>query len=195
MMIVFHYYPNPVGVRKAVPDDGILAFDNGLYKIWFARNYKAHMPNTVLLDNALATMGAGLPSSMGARFVYPDRKIVTICGDGGFMMTGQELETAVRLKLDLVVLILRDNAYGMIKWKQSSMNFADFGLDFGNPDFVRFAEAFSARGHRVESTEAFLPLLKSCIDNPGVDIIEVPIDYTESHDELIVKLKKMTCSL
>ncbi|MHA5869613.1 thiamine pyrophosphate-dependent enzyme, partial [Pseudomonas aeruginosa] len=101
------------------------------YKIWFARNYKAHMPNTVLLDNALATMGAGLPSAMAAHLVYPDRPIVAVCGDGGFMMNSQELETAVRLKMNLTVIILRDNGYGMIRWKQSNMGFADFGLDYG----------------------------------------------------------------
>ena len=112
-------------VRKMMPDDGILALDNGIYKIWFARNYKANQPNTVLLDNALASMGAGFPSAMAARLVYPNRKIMAICGDGGFMMNSQEIETAVRLNLNLVVMVLRDNAYGMIKWKQRDMGFAD----------------------------------------------------------------------
>ncbi len=98
-------------VREAVPSDGILALDNGMYKIWFARNYKAHMPNTLLLDNALATMGAGLPSSMGARFVYEDRKIVAVVGDGGFMMSSQELETAVRLKLNLVIFRIKPGIF------------------------------------------------------------------------------------
>lgn len=102
-------------VRAVMPSNGIIALDNGVYKIWFARNYQAHEPNTVLLDNALATMGAGLPSAMAAHLVYPERKVMAICGDGGFMMNSQELETAVRLKMNLVVLILNDNAYGMIK--------------------------------------------------------------------------------
>lgn len=112
-----------------MPADGIITLDNGVYKIWFARNYKAHQPNTVLLDNALATMGAGLPSAMAARLVYPERRIMAICGDGGFMMNSQELETAVRLQMNLVILILRDDAYGMIKWKQAGMRLPDFGLD------------------------------------------------------------------
>ncbi|GIT71634.1 MAG: hypothetical protein Ct9H300mP28_14480 [Pseudomonadota bacterium] len=94
-------------VRKAMPANGIIALGNGVYKIWFARNYKAYEPNTVLLDNALATMGAGLPSAMGAHMVYPERKVMGICGDGGFMMNAQELETAVRLKMNLICLILR----------------------------------------------------------------------------------------
>jgi len=110
-------------IRDAMPADGILSLDNGMYKIWFARNYRAYEPNTVLLDNALATMGAGLPGAIGAKMVYPDRKVVAICGDGGFLMNSQELETATRLKLDLIVIVIRDNAYGMIKWKQAGMGF------------------------------------------------------------------------
>ena len=104
-------------VRAAVPQDGIIALDNGMYKIWFARNYPAYAPNTVLLDNALATMGAGLPSAMMAALLYPERKVVAICGDGGFMMCSQELETATRLGLNLTVVIIRDDGFGMIKWK------------------------------------------------------------------------------
>ena len=136
-------------VREAMPEDGILTLDNGVYKIWFARNYKAYQPNTILLDNVLATMGAGLPSALGAKMVYPETKVMAICGDGGFMMNSQELETAVRLGMDVVVVILRDNAYGMIKWKQAGLGFEDFGLDYGNPDFVKYAEAYGAHGHRA----------------------------------------------
>jgi len=168
-------------LRSVMPSDGIITLDNGMYKIWFARNYPAYQPNTILLDNALATMGAGLPSAIGARIVHPDRKVVGICGDGGFMMNSQELETAVRHKLNLVVLILRDNAYGMIKWKQQGYGFKDFGLDFGNPDFVDYANSYGAHGHRVESTEQFVELLKTCLDTDGVHVIEVPIDYSEDH--------------
>lgn len=167
-------------VREAMPKDGVLALDNGIYKIWFARNYNAHEPNTVLLDNALATMGAGLPSAMAAKLVHPDRKVMAICGDGGFMMNSQELETAVRLGLDLVVVILNDSAYGMIKWKQEQMKLADFGLDFGNPDFVAYAASYGAQGHRVESTEALLPRLRESLDAGGVHLIDVPVDYSEN---------------
>jgi acetolactate synthase-1/2/3 large subunit len=165
-------------VRRVVPDDGIIALDNGVYKIWFALNYKAHEPNTVLLDNALATMGAGLPSAMAARLVHPDKKVVAICGDGGFMMNSQEIETAVRLNMNLVVLILRDDGYGMIKWKQAAMGFEDFGLDYGNPDFILYAESYGAHGHRVERTEDLAPMLERCLDADGVHLIEVPVDYS-----------------
>ncbi|MCR4315791.1 MAG: acetolactate synthase large subunit [Planctomycetes bacterium] len=167
-------------VREAVPDDGIIALDNGVYKIWFARNYKARQPNTVLLDNALSTMGAGVPSAMASCLVHPGRKILAICGDGGYMMNSQELETAVRLKLDLSILILNDSAYGMIKWKQQNMGFPDFGLDFHNPDFVKHAESFGAKGHRVKSAGELVPLLRSCFNLPGVHVIDVPMDYSEN---------------
>ena len=147
-------------VRKAMPTDGIIALDNGMYKIWFARNYNAHQRNTVLLDNALATMGAGLPSAMAAKMVYPERAVMAICGDGGFMMNCQDIETAVRLDMHILVLILHDNAYGMIKWKQANMHLGDYGLDFTNPDFVKFAESFGACGHRVNETSELVTILK-----------------------------------
>ena len=177
-------------VREAMPSNGIIALDNGVYKIWFARNYKAYESNTVLLDNALATMGAGLPSAMGAHMVFPDRKVMAICGDGGFMMNAQELETAVRLKMNLICLILRDNSYGMIRWKQANLGFEDFGLEYGNPDFVKFAECHGANGYRVEKTEDFVPLLKKCNDTPGVHIVELPVDYSENDRILNHEIKE-----
>ena len=177
-------------VREAMPSNGIIALDNGVYKIWFARNYKAHEANTVLLDNALATMGAGLPSAMGAHMVFPKRKVMAICGDGGFMMNAQELETAVRLKMNLICLILLDNSYGMIRWKQANLGFEDFGLEYGNPDFVKFAECHGANGYRVEKTEDFVQLLKKCNDTPGVHIVELPVDYSENDRILNHEIKE-----
>ncbi len=178
----FPVYPQRLvaDVRRAMPDDGIIALDNGVYKIWFARNYKARCPNTVLLDNALATMGAGLPSAMAAHLVHPKRKVMAICGDGGFMMNSQELETAVRLKMNLVVLILNDSAYGMIKWKQANMGFKNWGLDYGNPDFVKYAESYGANGHRVNSSEELLTTLQNCLASGGVHLIDLPIDYSDN---------------
>ena len=177
-------------VREAMPSNGIIALDNGVYKIWFARNYKAYEPNTVLLDNALATMGAGLPSAMGAHMVHPDRKVMAICGDGGFMMNAQELETAVRLKMNLICLILRDNSYGMIRWKQANLGFKDFGLEYDNPDFVNFAKCHGAHGYRVEKTEEFVPLLKKCHDTTGVHVVELPVDYSENDRILNYEIKE-----
>lgn len=182
-------------VRKVMPTDGIVALDNGMYKIWFARNYKAHKPNTVLLDNALAAMGAGLPSAMAARLVYPDRRIIAVCGDGGFMMNSQELETAVRLGLDLVVVILRDDAYGMIKWKQASLKYPDYGLNYGNPDFVKYAESYGAHGHRIGAADEFAPVLAKLCRADGVHIIEVPIDYSDNDRILNQELKAKSQAL
>jgi acetolactate synthase-1/2/3 large subunit len=193
----FPIYPQRMvgDVRKAMPEDGIVCLDNGIYKIWFARNYRARKPNTVLLDNALATMGAGLPSAIAAKLVHPKRKVLAVCGDGGFMMNSQELETAVRLKLDLVVLILNDNAYGMIKWKQAHMGFENFGLDYGNPDFVKYAESYGAKGHRPNSTEEFLPLLRRCLDEPGVHLIELAIDYSDNDRVLNHEIREQSAQL
>jgi acetolactate synthase-1/2/3 large subunit len=182
-------------VRDAMPADGIICLDNGVYKIWFARNYPARQPNTVLLDNALATMGAGLPSAMASAMVYPGRKVMAICGDGGFMMNSQEMETAVRLGLDLTVLILRDDAYGMIRWKQANMGFRDFGLTYGNPDFVKYAESYGAQGHRVESAEALPALLELCLSAKGVQLIDCPVDYADNDRILNRDIKELSAAI
>jgi acetolactate synthase-1/2/3 large subunit len=176
-------------VRKVMPSDGIVALDNGMYKIWFARNYRTPVSNTLLLDNALATMGAGLPSAMMAAIHYPERRVLAVCGDGGFMMNSQELETAVRLKLNLVVLILQDNAYGMIRWKQAVDDFPDFGLTFGNPDFVKYADAYGAKGTLVESTEGLAQTLSDAFDAGGVHLVIVPVDYSENVRVLVDELR------
>jgi acetolactate synthase I/II/III large subunit len=182
-------------VRDVMPDDGIICLDNGVYKIWFARGYAAHRPNTVLLDNALATMGAGLPSAMMSAMVYPDRKVMAICGDGGFMMNSQEMETAVRLGLNITVLILRDDSYGMIRWKQANMGFADWGLTYGNPDFVKYAESYGAYGHRVESAAHLTQLLTHCCNTPGVHLIDCPVDYSENDSILNTQIKELSAAL
>jgi acetolactate synthase I/II/III large subunit len=177
-------------VREAVPSDGIVTLDNGMYKIWFARNYRTSVANTLLLDNALATMGAGLPSAIAAALIHPERKILAVCGDGGFMMNSQELETAVRLGVHIVVLILEDHAYGMIRWKQEADHFPDFGLEFRNPEFVAYAKSYGATGSRVASTADFLPTLKAALDGKGVHLVVVPIDYSENMRVLVKELPK-----
>ena len=177
-------------VRQVIPPDGIVALDNGMYKIWFARNYRTDVANTLLLDNALATMGAGLPSAMMAAMIYPERRVMAVCGDGGFMMNSQEMETAVRLKLNLVVLVLEDGAYGMIRWKQAVDHFPDFGLTFGNPDFVRYAESYGAKGTRVTSTEGFIPALEAAFQGCGVHLVVVPIDYSENTRVLVEQIRR-----
>jgi acetolactate synthase-1/2/3 large subunit len=182
-------------IREELPSDGIVTLDNGIYKIWFARNYKCHQPNTLLLDNALATMGAGLASAMCAKLINPTKKVISVCGDGGFMMNSQELETATRLGLDIVVIILNDNSYGMIKWKQEAMGFDNYGLDYKNPDFVKYAESYGAYGHRPTSDENFKEILTTCLNSDGVHVIDLAVDYSLNHAILNVLLKEKTCTL
>jgi acetolactate synthase-1/2/3 large subunit len=180
-------------VRKVMGRDDIVALDNGIYKLWFARNYITHAPNTLLLDNALATMGAGLPSAMMAAMLNPNKRVLAVCGDGGFMMNSQEIETAIRLCLDLVVLILNDAAYGMIRWKQDHMGFPDYGLSFSNPDFVAYAESYGASGHRVETADELTRTLNWAFDAGGVHIVDLPVDYSENKKVLIDELKSKGC--
>ena len=182
-------------IRQTVAKDSIVSLDNGMYKIWFARNFKATHINSLLLDNALATMGAGLPAAIAAKIVHPEKQVVAVCGDGGFMMNSQEMETAVRLNLHIVVVIFRDDGYGMIKWKQKGMNFPDFGLDFNNPDFVDYAESYGAKGYRITENNTFSKLLSTCLSKPGVHLIEVPVDYSENEKVFLQELQNKTCLL
>ncbi len=193
----FPVYPQRIvsDVRKAMPEDGILCLDNGMYKLWFARGYKAYLPNTILLDNALATMGAGLPSAIAAKIINKDKFVMAVVGDGGFMMNSQELETAVRLKLDLVVLVINNNGFGMIEWEQQEKKYTPFGLDFKNPDFVKYIESYGGKGARVEKADDIIPLIEKAKASGGVWLIEVPVDYTENHRVFTEALNYNTCQL
>ncbi len=193
----FPVYPQRLvrDVRNVMPDDGIVCLDNGIYKIWFARNFRARKPNTVLLDNALAAMGAGLPSAMAAHLVHPDRQILAVCGDGGFMMNSQELETAVRHGMNLTCLILNDGAYGMIRWKQANMGFEDWGLNYGNPDFLAYAESYGAQGYRVKETGELSALLRTCLSTPGVHVIDCPVDYSENDHILNHRIQRQSAAI
>jgi acetolactate synthase-1/2/3 large subunit len=182
-------------LRECLPRDGILALDNGMYKLWISRNYPAYEQNTVLLDNALATMGAGLPVGMASKLLYPEKKVVSIAGDGGFLMNVAELETAVRLSLDLVVVIINDSEYGMIRWKQEDMQLKDFGLNFNNPDFVKLAESFGAKGYKVTSAGEFKTTLQKALNEKGVHIIDTPVDYSENIAFFSKKLKEEVANL
>ena len=164
-------------VREVLEREDVVSLDNGMYKVWFARLFRTYAENTLLLDNALATMGAGLAAAMAARIVHPGRKVLAVVGDGGFLMNLQDLETAVRMELDLVVLVLRDDAYGMIRWKQEDLGFTDFGMTYGNPDFVQLAESFGARGFRLEEGGDLRELLREAFAAGGVALVDCPIDY------------------
>lgn len=181
-------------LREHLDGEDIVTLDNGIYKIWFARNYECYAPNTLLLDNALATMGAGMASAMAAKQLNPDRKVVSVNGDGGFLMNCQEMETAVRMGIHLVIIILTDNAYGMIKWKQEGDGFDNFGLDFGNPDFVQFANSFGASGYRAESYDHFVSILSEALAGDGIHVIDLPVDYSMNH-AILNKLLKGSASI
>jgi len=164
-------------LREILADDDIIALDNGLYKVRFARNYPCYKPNTLLLDNALATMWAWYSSAMMAKMLHPKQHVIAVVGDGWFMMNLGDLETAIKLENDLTIIILNDNAYGMIKWKQHNHNYKDFALDLKNPDFVKLAEAFWAKGYYIDDPTNFQEQMKKIINESWVKIVEVPFSY------------------
>ncbi|MHB8845966.1 MAG: acetolactate synthase large subunit [Nitrospirota bacterium] len=182
-------------VRKALGQDDILTLDNGIYKLWFSRLYRTYQPNTFILDNALATMGAGLPAGIAAKLVHPEQRVLAVVGDGGFMMNAQELETAVRLNIPVVVLILNDNAFGFIKWKQENMGFRNFGLDYTNPDFKRFAESHGAVGMTVKKGDDLAEVLRKAFELRKVVVIECPIDYTPNYETFSKEIEELVCEM
>jgi acetolactate synthase I/II/III large subunit len=180
-------------VRSILAEDDIVALDNGIYKLWFCRLYKTFRRNTFLVDNALASMGAGLATAMTAKMLNPDRKVLAVVGDGGFMMNAQELETAVRCNIPVVVLILNDNAFGFIKWEQEAKGFANFGLDYGNPDFSKFAESFGAAGFRLREGDDLSEVLRQAFAVKGPAVVECPIDYSVNYSTFSEELANFRC--
>lgn len=164
-------------VRKVLDKEDIVALDNGLYKVWFARNYTSFEPNTLLLDNALATMWAWLASGLEAKRINPDKNVIVLTWDGWLVMNLWDLETAVRMNLDLTVVILNNGSYWMIKWKQVWANMPMWWLDFGNPDFVKLAESFWAKGYKVTNKEDFVGVLEKTLKEKWIKIIDLDFDY------------------
>jgi acetolactate synthase-1/2/3 large subunit len=165
-------------IRKALGRDDILISDVGLHKLWIARMFPAHEPNTVLIANGLAGMGYALPCAIAAKLVHPDRRVVTVNGDGGFLMNFQELETAMRLKTPMVNVLWENQQYGSIVWKQDKKFGRHFGVDFTNPDFVRLAESFGMPAWRCEGTEDFGRHLQHALTLDTPSLIVLPIDYS-----------------
>lgn len=180
-------------VREVLGREDIISLDNGIYKLWFSRLYKTYAPNTVLLDNALATMGAGFSAGLVAKLLHPERRVLAICGDGGFMMNCQELETAIRYGISLVVLILNDNAFGFIKWKQKKMHFEDFALDYGNPDFALLAKSFGVTGMKVKENDDLKEVLEKAFSLNKLVVIECPIDYSVNYETFSIELGNLVC--
>jgi acetolactate synthase-1/2/3 large subunit len=167
-------------LRRALGPEDIVVSDVGAHKIWVARMYQAYEPNTVIISNGFASMGIALPGAIAAKLVHPDRHVVALCGDGGFLMNAQELETAKRIGAGIVVVIWRDDGYGLIDWKQRNAFGRPYAVEFGNPDFVAFAESFGIPGFRPASADDLYPTLMRALDQPGPSVIDVAIDYSEN---------------
>ncbi|MBA2678642.1 MAG: acetolactate synthase large subunit [Ktedonobacteraceae bacterium] len=180
--------------RAALGDGDIVLADTGAIKMWMARLYPTYQPNTCLISNGLATMAFSLPGAIAAKLAYPEKKILAVMGDGGFLMNSQEIETAIREKAHFVVLVWVDNAYGLIKWKMDLGLGRDSYIAFNNPDFVKYAESFGAKGYFIERTEDLLPTLQKALADETVSIIACPVDASEN-DALTDKLGKLTLSL
>jgi len=181
-------------LRKVLGPDDIVISDVGAHKLWVARLFQAMNPNTVIISNGFASMGIALPGALAAKMLYPERRVVAVAGDGAFLMNVQELETAVRLGLAVVIVIFRDDAYGVIRWKQLSRYGRESGVAFGNPDFVRLAESFGCRGLRVEGADELVPALEAAFASRMPCVVDVPVDYRENL-KLTERLGQLVCPL
>jgi acetolactate synthase-1/2/3 large subunit len=179
--------------RSVLAADDILTLDNGIYKLWFARLYKTFRPNTFLVDNALATMGAGLSAGLAAKMLHPDKNVLAVVGDGGFMMNSREIEFALRYNIPLVVLVLNDNAFGFVKWEQQSKGFPSFALDYANPDFVKYAESYGAVGLKVHEGDSLSDILREAFARKKPVLVECPIDYSVNYETFTKELADITC--
>lgn len=168
-------------VRKVMGREDILVSDVGAHKMWIARHYDCYAPNTCLISNSFASMGFSIPGAFAAKLLNPDKKVLAVCGDGGFMMNSQELETAVREKVPFVTLIWEDSSYGLIKWKeQEQFSGEHCYVDFTNPDFKLLAEAMHCKGYRVEKASDLIPTLEEAFRQTVPSVIVVPVDYSEN---------------
>lgn len=181
-------------LRTAMNLDDIAVCDVGAHKMWMARMFRCEQPNTCIISNGFASMGIAVPGAIAAKLAHPDRKVVAVTGDAGFLMNCQEIETAMRLGLAFVILIWNDNGYGLIEWKQLNQFGRTSNVHFTNPDFVKFADSFGAKGYRIERTEDLLPTLKEALAQNTVCIIDCPVDYSENI-KLTAKLGEMVCPI
>ncbi len=180
--------------RKALDADDILISDVGAHKMWIARLYRTEKPNTCIISNGFASMGIGVPGAIAAKMVNPDKNVMTITGDAGFMMNSQEIETALRHNIAIVIMIWNDSEYGLIKWHQLRHYGRESNISFNNPDFVKYAESFGAKGYRVESADELLPTLEKAFADNTVVIVDVPVDYSENM-KLTEKLGNLVCPI
>ena len=167
-------------LRRVLDASDIVVSDVGAHKIWVARLYQTYEPNTVIISNGFAAMGIAIPGAIAAKLVHPQRKVVALCGDGGFLMNSQELETAKRIGANICVVVWRDDSYGLIDWKQRNEFGRPFGVEFGNPDFVAYAQSFGIAGFRPSNASDLYPTLARALEVDGPSLVEVPIDYAEN---------------
>lgn len=181
-------------LRTALDMEDIVICDVGAHKMWMARMFRCEYPNTCIISNGFASMGIAVPGAIAAKLAYPERKVVAVTGDAGFLMNSQEIETAMRLELPLVILIWNDNGYGLIKWKQLNQFGRPSNVDFTNPDFIKYAESFGAKGYRIERVADLLPTLQKALADDSVSIIDCPVDYGENL-KFTAKLGEMVCPI
>lgn len=167
-------------LRQVMGPDDIVISDVGAHKMWMARHYHCERPNTCIISNGFAAMGIAIPGAIAAKLVHPERRVVAVTGDGGFMMNCQELETALRVGTPFVTLIFNDGGYGLIEWKQINHFGHSTFIKFGNPDFVKLAESMGLKGYRVESCLDFIPILKDALEQDVPTVIDCPVDYQEN---------------
>ncbi len=179
-------------LRTAMALDDIVICDVGAHKMWMARMFRCEHPNTCIISNGFASMGIAVPGAVAAKLIYPKKRIVAVTGDAGFMMNSQEIETAMRLNAPIVILIWNDASYGLIEWKQKNQFGRTSNVHFNNPDFVKYAESFGAKGYRIEQAEDLLPTLEKALSDEVVSIIDCPVDYSENL-KLTEKLGALVC--
>lgn len=180
--------------RQVMGREDILLSDVGAHKMWIARHYQCHEPNTCLIPNGFCSMGFALPGAIAASIVYPERRILAIAGDAGFLMNVQEMETAKRVASNIVVMVWEDKEYGLIAWKQETHFGHHTDLSFGNPEWTTLATAFGWNGHRVNNAADLLPTLDAALDEEGPSLVVIPIDYREN-SLLTRKLGEITCTI
>jgi acetolactate synthase-1/2/3 large subunit len=181
-------------LRQALEPEDIVISDVGAHKMWMARMYQAERPNTCIISNGFASMGIGVPGALAAKLVYPDVTVLTVTGDAGFLMNSQEIETAMRLGVAIVILIWTDSQYGLIKWHQLRHFGRKSHIDFTNPDFVQYAESFGAKGYRVTRADALVPTIKQAIADNTVVVIDCPVDYSENM-KFTEKMGNLVCPI
>lgn len=181
-------------LRQVLAAEDIVVSDVGAHKMWIARMYQAERANTCIISNGFASMGIGIPGAIAAKLAFPDRVAVTVTGDAGFLMNSQEIETALRIGTPIVILVWNDSKYGLIEWHQMKAFGRSSHIDFNNPDFVKYAESFGAKGYRIDSTDQLLPALQQAIADNTVVVIDCPVDYSENM-KLTAKLGDLVCPI